>query len=120
MSNLVQTHLDFLEKLKIFRVGLEELKPEDQLRGEDKMTMNEVIIVVTTFVTYVFGILAKKFKWVKSKYIPIQNLFIGVIAGILTYFTGLTENLASGIIICTASALTAGGTYDLLKAGEKV
>lgn len=84
------------------------------------MTMNEVIIVVTTFVTYVFGILAKKFKWVKSKYIPIQNLIIGLLAGLLVYFSGLSDNVLSSIIICMASALTAGGTYDLLKVGEKV
>lgn len=87
--------------------------------AKQKMTMNEVIIVVTTFVTYVFGILAKKFKWVKSKYIPIQNLVIGLLAGLLVYFSGLSENLLSSIIICMASALTAGGAYDITKVGEK-
>lgn len=89
-------------------------------RRVKKMTMNEVILVTTAFVTYVFGVLAKKFKWVKSKYIPIQNLIIGLIAGILVYLTGLVDNLASGIIICAASALTAGGTYDLMRVGEKI
>lgn len=83
------------------------------------MTLNEVIIVVTAFITYVFGLLAKKFGWMESKYIPIQNLLIGLVAGLLVYFGGLSDNIISSVIICSASALTAGGTYDLIKVGEK-
>jgi hypothetical protein len=79
------------------------------------MTINDVLLVVTAFVTYVFGILAKKFKWVKSKYIPIQNLIIGIVAGILVHVAGVEDNLASAIIMCAAAAFTAGGVYDLTK-----
>lgn len=83
------------------------------------MTLNEVIIVVTAFVTYVMGLLAKRFNWMESKYIPIQNLLIGIIAGLLVYAGGLSDSIISSIIVCSASALTAGGTYDLIKVGEK-
>lgn len=83
------------------------------------MTINEVIIVVTAFVTFVFGIITKKFGLVQSKYIPLQNLIIGIIAGVLVYFSGLNDSIISSIIICAASALTAGGAYDMKKVGEK-
>ena len=86
------------------------------------MTINDVLLVVTAFVTYVFGLLAKKFKWVKSKYIPAQNLIIGIVAGTLVYIAGVEENLASAIIICSAAAFAAGGVYDFskTKVGGKV
>lgn len=82
------------------------------------MTMNEIVIVVTAFITYVFGILSKKFDWVESTYIPVQNLLIGFIAGLLVYVSGINSNPISSIIVCCASALTAGGAYDLGKAGK--
>ena len=37
------------------------------------MTMEEIIIVVTALVTLIFGELAKRFKWVKKKYIPYRS-----------------------------------------------
>lgn len=83
------------------------------------MTMNDVIVVTTMFITYVFGILAKKFNWLESNYIPIQNLLIGVIAGLLVYFSGLNDNIISSIIVCAASAFAAGGIYDTRKIGGK-
>ncbi len=79
------------------------------------MTMEEIIIVVTALVTLIFGELAKRFKWIKKKYIPYQNLVIGVLAGLLVYFTGLCESPVQSIITCLCSALCAGGTYDLTK-----
>ncbi len=82
------------------------------------MTVNDIIIVVTAFVTYVFGILAKRFNWVFKDYIPVQNLVIGFLAGLLVYLSGLNENPISSIIICCAAALTAGGAYDLGKVGD--
>jgi hypothetical protein len=82
------------------------------------MTINEIIIVVTAFVTYVFGILAKRFNWIESQYIPVQNLAIGFFSGLLVYMSGLNDNPISSVIICCAAALTAGGAYDLGKAGK--
>ena len=83
------------------------------------MTMNEVIVVTTAFITYVFGLLAKKFNWATSNYIPVQNLLIGVVAGLLVFFSGLNDNIISSIIVCAASAFAAGGAYDIGKIGDK-
>lgn len=82
------------------------------------MTMNEIIIVTTAFITYVFGILSKRFNWIESNYIPVQNLLIGIIAGLLVYYSGLNASLISSIVVCSAAALTAGGAYDLGKVGK--
>ena len=57
------------------------------------MTLNDIIIVVTAFVTLIIGALAKKFVWKQSKYIPYQNLIIGLLVGIIAYFTGTIDNL---------------------------
>lgn len=79
------------------------------------MTIEEIVMLVTALVTLIFGELSKRFGWVKKKYIPIQNLVIGLFAGFLVYFLKLDENLLSCIITCLFSTLCAGGTYDLAK-----
>ena len=45
-----------------------------------KMTINEIVMVVTAFVTLIFGELSKRFGWVEKRYIPYQNIVIGIIA----------------------------------------
>lgn len=83
------------------------------------MTLNDIIIVVTTFVTLILGSLAKKFVWKESKYIPYQNLIIGILVGIIAYLTGTIDNLASSLITGCASTFAAGGIYDTRKVGKK-
>ena len=79
------------------------------------MTINEIVMVVTAFVTLIFGELSKRFGWVEKRYIPYQNIVIGIIAGLLVYFTGLEESLLASFLSCLFSALCAGGAYDLSK-----
>ncbi len=84
------------------------------------MTIEEIVMVVTALVTLIFGELSKRFGWVKKKYIPYQNIVIGILAGLLVYFTGLCDSLVASFVTCLFSALCAGGAYDLTKtkAGE--
>ena len=49
------------------------------------MNETELIGIISIFVTLVFGFLAKRFKWVNSNLIPLQNLAIGIIAAIINY-----------------------------------
>lgn len=81
----------------------------------EEMTIPTIMCFVTMIVTYVFAELSKRFKWLESKYIPYQNALIGIIAGIIVYCTGLSNNLATAIIICVISAFGAGGGYDMVK-----
>lgn len=79
------------------------------------MSIEEIVMVVTAIVTLIFGELAKRFNWLESKYVPVQNVLIGIIAGGLVYFLRLNENLLSSILLCLFSSMCAGGTYDLAK-----
>ena len=83
------------------------------------MTLQDIIIVVTAFVTLIIGALAKKFLWKESKYIPYQNLAIGILVGIIAYYTGVIPNLVSALITGCSSTLAAGGLYDAGKVGKK-
>ena len=85
-----------------------------------EVTAEMVIAVITAIVTYIFGILSKKFKWIESKYIPIQNAIIGICAGILCKILGLADsNMLVTIMYTLFGSMTAGGTYDLTKAKEE-
>lgn len=79
------------------------------------MSIEEIVMVVTALVTLIFGELSKRFGWVKKKYIPYQNITIGIIAGLLVYFVGLQETILSSILTCLFASLCAGGAYDLSK-----
>lgn len=80
------------------------------------VTTEMVMSIVTALITYIFGILSKKFNWIESKYIPIQNAVIGVIAGIICYILKISEaDMITTIIYCIVGAMASGGTYDLTK-----
>lgn len=81
----------------------------------EEMTIPTIISFVTAVITYIFGVLAKKFNWIESKYIPYQNAIIGILSGVAVWNCGLVTNLGAGIIMCVISAFGAGGGYDLVK-----
>lgn len=78
------------------------------------MDISTIITFVTFVVTYVFGELAKKFNWVESKYIPIQNCIIGLIASVCYYIFVDNSNIEHAVIV-VISALSAAGLYDMTK-----
>lgn len=85
-----------------------------------QITVVSIITIVTVVVTFIFGIIVKKFELVESKYIPIQNVIIGILAGLICYALHLDGmDLATSIVTCIISALGAGGTYDLTRTGGK-
>ena len=84
------------------------------------MEITSIITIVTVVVTFFMGIISKKFELVESKYIPIKNVVIGLIAGIICYGLQLDGmDLGTSVITCIISALGAGGTYDLARTGGK-
>lgn len=82
------------------------------------MDLSTIITFVTFIVTYVFGELSKKFNWLESKYIPIQNFVIGVIASIMYYCFVDNSNIEHAIMV-VISALSTAGLYDLTKVNKK-
>ena len=74
-----------------------------------------IVMIVTAIVTAALGMCAKRWNWETADYIPFQNLAVGILAGILVFAVGLNTNILQAIILCVFSAMTAGGTYDLIK-----
>lgn len=82
--------------------------------------MNITYIVILALVAYVFGAITKAFiDEVPNKYIPIQNVLIGLISALICYFCKIETNLLQAIILCEAATLGAGGTADLIKLFKK-
>ena len=79
------------------------------------ITTEAIVGLCNIIITYIFGVLAKKYNWIESKYIPIQNLLIGVLAGVLAWAIGLNENVVTSVIACLIGAMSAGGIYDAIK-----
>lgn len=74
------------------------------------MELSTIISIVTVFVTLILGLISKKIPAIKNELIPLQNLLIGIIAGIIYYI--ITKDFNAVII---GLGLFAGGTYDLAK-----
>ncbi len=77
------------------------------------MTVEVIIAVVTAVITGVLGVFFKD-NIVPSRFIPIQNLIIGVIATIITICTGLVSDLLIAGLICFGASFGVGGLYDLV------
>lgn len=82
------------------------------------MTIEAIMSVITAVVTYVFAEINKKFKLTDSNYLPLQNLTIGFLTGIVVWLCGLNDKVFTSIVICTISAFGAGGFYDLSRTGS--
>ncbi|MFR8116916.1 MAG: hypothetical protein ACLVAK_07940 [Clostridia bacterium] len=80
-----------------------------------EITIDMIVMIITAIVTAAFGICAKKWNWESKNYIPFQNLIIGILSGVLVFAVRLNSNILQSIILCVFSAMTAGGTYDLIK-----
>lgn len=78
--------------------------------------MEITYMVIVALVTYVFGALNKAFiKSMPNKYIPLQNVVIGLISAFICYFTKVETNLLVAISLCMISSAGAGGIEDLRK-----
>jgi len=77
--------------------------------------MEITYVVIVFIVTYIFGAITKTFiDVIPNKYIPIQNVAIGIISGLICYFTKIEPDLLQSLVLCFMSAIGAGGTADLL------
>lgn len=79
------------------------------------MELATIISIVTIFVTFVCGLIAKKSSWIDNKLIPVQNLAIGLIAGMIYYFITKDFNL-----VIMSVGLGTGGAYDIVHNLQKL
>ena len=85
--------------------------------------INTLIYIVSTILTYILGILAKKFKWNEQIPIPIQNILVGIVVFIIAWALNTPENtqeLLNQIVVALGGAGTATLGYDTtqIKKGE--
>lgn len=82
--------------------------------------MEITYVVVIAIIAYIFGAITKV--WIDeipNKYIPIQNVIIGIISAVICYFTGIEPNLLQAIVLCLVACMGAGGIADLINIKDK-
>lgn len=82
------------------------------------MTFELIFAVVTAVITGVLGAFTKN-KIVPSKYIPIQNIVIGIIAAVVAVYFKLFNDIPTAIIVSLALSLGVGGAYDVKQIPKK-
>lgn len=82
--------------------------------------MEITYIIIIGIVTYIFGAVTKTFiDAIPNKYIPIQNVIIGLVSGLICYFTKVEPNLLQAIVLCFMTTMGVGGTVDLINIKNK-
>lgn len=79
------------------------------------MELTEILTIVTIVVTWIFGALAKKFSWISTNLIPLQNIAIGLIIAVIEWI--ITKDFSTAIAL---SGILAGGAYDIFHNLEKI
>ena len=77
--------------------------------------MEITYVIIIAIIAYIFGAITKIFiDSIPNKYIPIQNVVIGVISAIICYFTGIEPDFLQAIVLCIVATMGAGGIADLI------
>lgn len=85
---------------------------------EMTITIELIFSLVTAIFTAVLGALLKN-KVIPARFIPIQNLVVGIISAVLAISFGIFTNVPVAIFTCLAIAMGVGGTYDLSQTKTK-
>ncbi len=81
--------------------------------------MEITYVVIISIITYIFGAITKCFvEQIPNKFIPIQNVIIGIVAGLICYFTKVEPDLLQAFVLCLVASMGAGGVADLSKVKE--
>ena len=78
--------------------------------------MSISLSVIVMLVAYVLGAISKMFiDKLPNKFIPIQNVLIGILSGVICFFLKVNDNLLNSIVVCLMSTFSAGGMADLIE-----
>ncbi len=81
--------------------------------------MSITVGIIITALTLIAGEIAKLFN-VDSKYIPVQNIIITILASIICIVFKIEDmSVLETIITCIFATMGAGGIYDLSKLVKK-
>ena len=82
--------------------------------------MEITYVVIIAIVAYVLGAITKIFiDSIPNKYIPIQNVIVGIVSALICYFTDIETNLLQSIVLCLVATMGAGGIADLINIKNK-
>lgn len=82
--------------------------------------MEITYVVVIAIIAYLFGAITKLFiDKIPNKYIPIQNIIIGIVSGLICYFMKIEQNMLQSIVLCLIATMGAGGIADLIDIKNK-
>lgn len=82
--------------------------------------MEITYVIIISIIAYVCGAITKIFvDSVPNKYIPIQNVIIGLISAGICYFTKIEPNLLQSVVLCLTATMGAGGIADLVNIKNK-
>ena len=82
--------------------------------------MEITYVIIIAIIAYICGAITKIFiDEIPNKFIPIQNVVIGVISAIICYFTGIEPNLLQAVVLCLVATMGAGGIADLINIKNK-
>ena len=71
--------------------------------------------VIVAIVTLAAGAITKAFvEAIPDKFIPLQNLLIGIISAVLCIVFDIEPNVLQAFVLCIMASLGAGGAYDLV------
>lgn len=79
-----------------------------------EVTFELVFVVVSAVITGILGTIFKD-TIIPSRFIPIQNIVIGIIAAIVAVYFNLFDNVGVAILVSLAVSLGVGGGYDALQ-----
>lgn len=83
-----------------------------------EITVELIFALVTAIVTGLLGMILKD-RVVPARFIPLQNLIIGVISATIAIAFDMFPNTPIAIFTCLAIAMGVGGTYDLAQTNKK-
>lgn len=81
-----------------------------------------LVFVVSTIVTYILGLLSKKFKWNEQLPIPLQNIIVGVIVFTIFYLVKRPADIELALqqlMLAMGGVGTATLGYDTSKVGKE-
>lgn len=82
--------------------------------------MEITYVIIIAIIAYICGAITKIFiDEIPNKYIPVQNVVIGIISALICYFTGIEANLLQSIVLCLVATMGAGGIADLINIKNK-
>lgn len=73
------------------------------------MEVSTLISLVTIIVTWLLGVVSKKYTKLNNKLIPIQNILVGLIVALIEWI--VTKDFKVAIAL---SGIFAGGAYDVI------